>query len=523
MTDGKNPSIPAPHLCELYRLWRGLREDAPLNMGIFTGGGAEDGEQFLPYWLELDVQAAKLLEEWNSPSGAPVPGLTAIMFDRDETKAWIFVFPPHRRGEPVGLERARDEMSARGVTHGVVESALTEALTRPMRLVLLAEGALPAHGRDGYVEYLIDVPEKARFTQVADNEKNRIDYKNLYWLVAVKAGDVLCRLHPPTAAVNGVSVKGAVIPGRPGRTVSAPKGQNTALSESGAELIAVIDGTIRQKRGRLDVENTVTIEGDVDFSTGNLSVEGNIVVKGAVRSGFRVQATGNIEVRQMVEDATLVAGGDIVIEYGMNGNSRGVLRAEGQVRCKFLEHTIVYAKGDVMLGSAINCRIECGGAVLVTTTPGCVIGGVLMSMKKIEARSVGAEYRSIPTKLVIQPLPYHTEEIRRLREEAKAEQAKLDSINAIFQKQGEVSPEKAQIVQSLKEQQAAIKIKLAKTNAALTGLEAKGQEMARGAILIGTAYPGADLTVLNARRRLDDTAYNCRVTNVDGEIHIGLK
>ncbi|MDR0434313.1 MAG: FapA family protein [Gracilibacteraceae bacterium] len=523
MEEERNPHNPAPHLFELYRLWRGLGENAPLETKDLCGSNLDDCEELLPYWLELDVQAARLLPDWKSPAGAPVPGLMAIMADRDETKAWAFVFPPRYRGEPVSPEAAREEIGSRGIVHGLLEAALAEALLYPLRLVLLAAGTSAAHGRDGYVEYLIDAPEKARFAQTPNSEKEQLDYKNLHWLVTVKAGDVLCRIHPPTQAVSGMSVRGEVIPGRPGRAAAAPRGENTALSENGEELVAVIDGTLRQRRGRLDVENTVTIEGDVDFSTGNLNVEGNIIIKGAVRNGFRVQAAGNIAVRQMVEDAALIAGGDIEIEYGMNGNSRGVLRAEGSVRCKFLEHTTVYAKGDVVLGSAINCRIECGGEALITMAPGCVIGGVVTSMKKIEARSVGAEYRHIPTKLIISHLPYHTEEIRRLRAEAEAEQAKLDSIKAMFQQQGEIPPEKAQIVQNLKEQQAALKIKLTKINATLLGLEIRDQETAKGAILIGAAHPGAELTVLNARRLIENTVYNCRVTNVDGEIHIGLK
>ncbi|MDR1603196.1 MAG: FapA family protein [Gracilibacteraceae bacterium] len=519
MTDS-NVLENAPHLCALYRLWRGFNESAPLRAADFYAADLDE-EEIRPCWLELDLRAARLLAEWQAPSGAPVPGLLALIFAGDEIKTWVFVFPPYRRGEPVDAEAALAELAARGVTHGIVPSALEAALLHPMRLVLLAVGTPPVHGRDGYVEYLIDAPEKARFAQTADDAQ--LDFKNLHWLVSVKTGDLLCRIHPPAPALSGLSVRGATIPARPGRPAQAVRGQNTVLSEDGTELSAGIDGTVRRRHGRLDIENTVLIEGDVDFSTGNLNVEGNILIKGSVRTGFRVQASGGIVVQQVVEDATLVAGGDIVIERGMNGNSRGTLRAEGHIRCKFLEHTIVYARGDVLLGSAVNCKIECGGEALVTLAPGCIIGGSITSMKKIEARSVGTEIRHIPTLLSIQLLPWHIDEARRLRTEAKAEQAKLDAIKEMFRKQGEIPPEKAHIAQNLKEQQAALQMKLTKINAALLGITAREQEAARGAILLGTAYPGISLLISGARLRLEETAYSCRYTNIDGEIHCGLK
>jgi uncharacterized protein (DUF342 family) len=507
------------NLQTLFQKWRGGATASLTD--LVTSDGTEVSEDC---WDSLDSKAEALLAQLANPANPPVNGTFELIVSADSAVAWALSFPPFNHGEPATWEQAQKALAAQSVTNGLIDGSLEHALTNPLQLTLLAKGSTPVHATDGYVEYLIDIPEKARLVKIAETASETTDFKNLNWLVSVNEGDTLCVIHPPTEPVDGISVRGVVLNGRKGRLAVPPQGKNTELVDEGARLIATIGGTIKQIMGKLSVENTVVIDGDVDFSTGNLTVQGSILIRGAVRNGFRVEATGNITVQQMVEDAMLFAGGDIVIEYGMNGNSRGTLRADGNIRCKFLEHTNVFCKGDVMLGSAVNCTIESGGEVLVLFTPGCIIGGTITSMKKIEARSVGAESRFIPTQLMIACLPNVAQEKQRLTDESEAEQQKLAPIEDMLSKLTDVPPDKVQIVQELKTQQSALKMKLIRLGALLQGIKAQEEYMlTQGVVLMGVAYPGVRVNINGARRNFDDNAYNCRLFKHEGEIVVGIK
>ena len=120
-----------------------------------------------------------------------------------------------------------------------------------------------------------------------------------------------------------------------------PAGKNTELSEDGTQLLSKIEGQILVRNDKYNIEQTLTIDGNVDFSIGNLDVTGNLVVQGDICSGFEVRATGDITVNGMIEGASVVAGGNIFVRSGMNGNSKGVLTAGKDIRCKFMENTVL--------------------------------------------------------------------------------------------------------------------------------------------------------------------------------------
>ena len=87
---------------------------------------------------------------------------------------------------------------------------------------------------------------------------------------------------------------------------------------------------------------------DVDASTGDIEYDGNVMIPGTVRTGFTVKAKGDIQVNGVVEGATLIAGGNIVIKRGVQGMSRGRLVSGGDICAHFFESANVEAKGDVL-------------------------------------------------------------------------------------------------------------------------------------------------------------------------------
>lgn len=79
----------------------------------------------------------------------------------------------------------------------------------------------------------------------------------------------------------------------------------------------------------------------MDNSTGNIDYPGNVTVRGNVKGGFSIIAKGDIVVEGVVEDALIQAGGQIIVKRGIHGMTKGILRAQGNVICKFIENATI--------------------------------------------------------------------------------------------------------------------------------------------------------------------------------------
>jgi hypothetical protein len=140
----------------------------------------------------------------------------------------------------------------------------------------------------------------------------------------------------------------------------------------------------------VDVEKTFIVAGDVDFSIGNINFPGDVLIHGDVKCGFAVKAGGKIEVRGVVEDATLEAQGDILITGGFEGTGRGLIRGSGNVHVKFVENQTIEAAGSVYIAhSALNAQVTAGDSIRLDTGSGVVRGGRLRAQGWIAAKSAG--------------------------------------------------------------------------------------------------------------------------------------
>ena len=76
-------------------------------------------------------------------------------------------------------------------------------------------------------------------------------------------------------------------------------GHNTKLIENENKIVSLIDGNAFILGGYVHVEPLVTVN-NVDYSTGNIHFDGSVLVKGTIADGFKVEATGTVEVFECV-------------------------------------------------------------------------------------------------------------------------------------------------------------------------------------------------------------------------------
>jgi uncharacterized protein (DUF342 family) len=249
----------------------------------------------------------------------------------------------------------------------------------------IAKGIKPSDGKDGRLEYMVDMSAKPQF--IADAKEDTIDYKNSMQVTLVNVGDVLASVVPPTDGEDGMDVRGNPIKAKPGEKARFFLGEGV---EEKDDLISVIAaGTPSIQDDIIMIRRTYVLQGDVNLSTGNISFPGTVIIHGNVTEGFEILSEENVVVNGFISGATVRAKGYIKCAGGIQGKEKTEITAGSFVAAKFVSTATVTADGDILitkdiLHSKINCLSE-------LRIGGSLIGGVATVLKGIECGSLGSE------------------------------------------------------------------------------------------------------------------------------------
>ncbi len=476
------------------------------------------GRELYQLEKQLEAAAAKRLERvlpggWREPLHSE-DAEVVVYVPRDQLSAWVIVYPPGGSGRALNQKMLSEALERERISFGV-DRELLERLPDQrdcyFSLRMVARGRLPVHGKDGYVEELF--PRTAERKYVV-NEQNQVDYTALNLVQNVNKGDVICRITPPSEGTPGKTVRGEDIPARSGKTPEVPKGRNTALSEDGRALVALMSGHVQFTGRGFEIRTILDIFGDVDFSTGNLNHLGDIHIHGDVRSGFTVRAMGSVTVDGVIEDTSVEAGGDLIVRGGVQGNGRAVIRSHQNIYARYLESCDVYAKGDLNSDCVISCNIYCDGSLQVTTGHGSIVGGRIRAGGSIRAVSVGAR-SEIRTEITLGGHPCEDVE----REEVLRELQDMERDWAKIERQPE-SPAKQKRLSDLRLKTTISRMKLEKFKKSLdhSGETGEAAENLSSQLTAETVFPGTILLIGSRNLAVKDEMRFCTAGLRNGEV-----
>jgi uncharacterized protein (DUF342 family) len=299
--------------------------------------------------------------------------------------------PPEGEGFPLDMGSLKEQIAAAGVGVPPIESAFLQVLNfirigRSLSQgIKVAEGTPPTAGADGRIEMIVDL-----HVSTGEVTKNgRIDYHHRGFVKSVLKGELLARIVPPSPGTPGTDVLGGKIPADDGRPANFTAGANVRVNEDG-NIYSMANGMIQYVHNTLSVKEALEISGDVDFSTGDILMsEGSLRVHGTVRTGFKVQAAGDISVDQSIEDAEVGAGGNVKVEQGV---VNGCIRCNGAASMKYGENAKIDVEGDINIEvSAYNCDITTRGKVTVVAGKGLIRGGIVRAAIAVEANEIGSD------------------------------------------------------------------------------------------------------------------------------------
>ena len=447
-----------------------------------------------------------------------------IKISRDGMLVAARFFPPFVGGDMMDKESILKELQFKKIKFGFSNEGI-DAFLRDRdygKQYVLAQGRKPVEGKDAVLEYLFDTNKKA-MPKILDD--GSVDFHNIDNITHVKKGDVVARITKEVEGVPGMDVYGNTLKPRQVAKKIFRYGRDLEVSEDGLELISKISGHITLDGDRVSVSNTYTVPADVNVSTGNINYDGSVVVTGNVLSGFSINATGDVEVRGIVENAYIEAGGNIIIGRGMQGMQSGVLKAGGCIVAKFIENAkSVEAKESVKVGALIQSNVSSGQEVIVEGKNGLIIGGKVVAKKLIQAKNVGSEM-STSTTLVVGVLPelkLRAEELKKNITGYNEDKEKLSTIVASLLKKAEVSQlDKPKLELLQKTKQSLDKVCEALKNACDEYSDIRQQivESTDATIKIsGSLYPGTKIVIGDSELIVKDKTSYCQFKKDDHEI-----
>lgn len=296
----------------------------------------------------------------------------------------------------------RDELMAALTSSGVKEGFVAEtvddftlraAAGQALTMVLLASGAPPIAGQDGWLSY---TAQPSITDTYVINESSSVDMHNVQTFINVMSGDEIGRIIPPEPGVPGRSVTGQIIPPVQGKPMNLKIGDKINVQEDGTLLVAGAAGRVCVASGEISVAEEYVVAGDVNFRVGSIVFNGFVEVRGDILDGFNVTAAKGLRVRGNIGACQIKSDGDISF-CGMDGMEKGSVECGGTLTANFIHESTVTCVGDILADVEIhNCHVNSLGRIVVNK--GAIAGGSYTALGGIETKKVGS-HASIKTTL----------------------------------------------------------------------------------------------------------------------------
>ncbi len=450
-----------------------------------------------------------------------------IEISKNKMFAVVSFKEPQNEGKILSKDEIIKALNAEGIVYGIDYETIDKILVDKKYefKYLIARGLAAVNGVNGRLEFHFDVEKKNIKPKIS--EDGSIDFKNLDLIEMVKQGDKLVTLIPPEEGTVGKNIFGTEILNIKGKNAVLPKGKNVRVSEDGSILLADIDGQITFLEGKVNIYSSYQVPANVDNSTGNIDFIGNVVIKGNVLTGFSVKAGGNIEVHGVVEGADLEAGGNIILYRGMQGMNRGTLRCKGDVTAKYIENSVVIAKGNIQASAIMHSEVKSGGSIMLEGKKGLLVGGIVRAAKEIVVKTLGSPMATV-TEIEVGIDPEIIERYKELKDSVEKVKVEIENMGKIVdnltqvKKSGKISPEKEQMLLKSMKSKIFLQNKMQNVQNELNQIEPKIQDRADGRIKVANVvYPGVKVTIGTTFTYIREERKFCSMYSEHAEIKFG--
>lgn len=393
-----------------------------------------------------------------------------VRIARDDRKAWLYLVKKEDDSY-YSKEELLNFLRENGVRYGINEDNLIAMARKKVyeREIKIAAAIEPIEGQNGYYEYYVDIKNENKKPRI--REDGSVDYRSMNMVNSVKAGAPLALYHPAKEGIPGKGVTGVQIPVNGVKNLQPLQGRNIIRSEEDPNLyIAEKEGKVEYKDGKLFLQSVYELRGDVDQLIGKVEFYGDVLITGNVEAGSIIRAGKSLTIEGTVEAAIIVAGGDIILKRGIQGNQKASIVCRGNVYADFIEHTRVKASGNVEANIILSSHIEAEGKVTLTGKKGAIVGGYVHGTKGVSCKNLGndAEVKTVVHAGCLPEIYGQHMEMNKKQEQLKrAQRVLLDELKEIeshVKLTGTISPELKKHIQEIKDKEKELETDIADCN-----------------------------------------------------------
>ena len=524
------PSVEGERLFELSDMRQILRDCKVLDydVGILSRTMREANGRPQKISEPVEITAAELeiisggdsLEEVNKEEIEPYAGIV-VEISRDKMKATVRYDTREGARLPT-KEMVMEALTEAGVIYGIDEDAIDSGI-ESLTPFVAAEGLPPVNGENAYIDRKFNLGVQGR--PVVD-EFDKVDYKDLNLFVLAKENQTLAIRVPQTKGTNGKNVLGDLVPAQNGRPIPMPEGRNTKVVGE-HRLIATANGQIIDKGSRISIDPRLTIKGSVGVSTGDVEFDGTIQIGGNVEQGFKVKATGDIEIRGSINGAE-VTGRNVYISGGITGADRVKVFAEHDVRTAFAENALIEAGNDVYISDiAYHSQIRAGKRIVMEDKHGQITGGHVVAGEEISVKVIGND-AFVVTRVSVGVDPTLQKEYQDLKKSYKESKRRLTQITQTLNTLSKIDINKlpqarVEMITQLTRSQFPLAGQIKRDEKRILEIEALLANMKNGRIKVSdTIFPGTRLSVNNMLKNIQSEYKHCTIfLNSEGEVEVG--
>ncbi|MBD5544329.1 MAG: DUF342 domain-containing protein [Lachnospiraceae bacterium] len=456
---------------------------------------------------------------------SPVNETFMVRISPDNMEAVARFYPPSTGGVRMDKSEIIDCLHMKKIVYGIEEEAIEKFLKRRQYCtdILLARGKPPVHGRDGRIQYFFNTDLNTRPKR---NEDGSVDFFHLNTINHCKEGELLARMTPPDMGESGTNLLGEVMKPRDVKKVSLKYGKNITISEDKTELYSRVNGHVSLVDDKVFVSDVFEVE-NVGPATGNIESEGSVIVNGNVQTGFSIRAKGNVHVHGVVEGASIIAGGDIIIDRGMNGMGKGKLQSGGCIITKFLENAVANSEDYVEANSILHSTVTAKTEVNVDGRKGFIMGGFVRAINRISCRTLGSSMGT-DTYVEVGVDPEIKARHQKLQDEMLSIQQSIQKTRPILtnaaqkMKMGEqLEDAQMRYIQSLALDTKKKQKRFAEVQAEYAGLESILEHKENACICVkDSLYAGTKVTISEATMVVKNTLQYCRLVKDQGDVRV---
>jgi len=295
--------------------------------------------------------------------------------------------------------------------------------------VTIARGHMAEHGRDGYLEWVDGFDPESDPALTTEITEEPVDYYKAQSYITVEEGQHIATVIPPTDGADGLTVEGTLIQAAPGKQYKLRSDGSISHGEGG-RVVANRSGLLLQEGCSLKVLDMLNIEGYVDFNTGHIEFDGSVTIQRGIRDRFRVNCTGDLHVRGLIEAAEVITGGDATFERGMAAREKGTVCIGHDLKARYLDNVLGSVQRDLIAEKeVVNCELHVGRSLCIER--GALVGGEITVGTSVECEVIGSD-AGVCTRLSLGVFPKLlkiVDQIGLLRKKAQKELEKAQNEN----------------------------------------------------------------------------------------------